>query len=51
MVPHLSGMINGSAKNENVRARESTEIVIKDGVFEAYGIRNVVAKVETRSSR
>jgi hypothetical protein len=41
-------MIYGRTKNENGRARESREMVMKDGVFEAYGIKNVVAKVEAR---
>jgi len=44
-------MINGSTKNEKGRARESTEMVMKDGVFDAYGIRNVVAKIERRRHR
>jgi hypothetical protein len=44
-------MIYGSAKNENGRARENIETIMKEGVFEAYGIRNVATKFETSRNK
>lgn len=46
-VPQRSGITYGRAKNINGKARESRETVMKDGVFEAYGIRSVAPKFDT----
>ena len=49
-MPQLSGITYGRAKNEKGKALESKDTVINDGVFEAYGIRNVAPKFETSRS-
>ena len=46
-MPQLSGITYGRAKNEKGKALESKDTVINDGVFEAYGIRNVAPKLDT----
>lgn len=40
-------MMYGRAKKENGRARESIETIMKEGVFEAYGIKNVDPRFKT----
>jgi hypothetical protein len=49
-MPQLSGITYGRAKNEKGKALESKDTVINDGVFEAYGMRNVAPKFETSRS-